>query len=278
MSKHFTRPFNPINWQADPIDHTSDSPDHPYLGIYTKDATQRYVLGTRYITWDGRVFKYGKAAATMKTDLMCWQTRYQAIVQWAQFPTAHAIGANPVNITTSSDDGIAYDGVFTEDELAGGYIVLFWGGSSTGGTYGIVGNDARATAGDMAVYLDHPNRFPITKATGSAEGMFSPYYDVSSANASGSRSFRGVPMAPATTTYPYHWIQSWGPTHIATPDASVGAGAYDWEVVARHDGSVENASTTALQMQQHVGHTLILDYDSGAISQASPFIMLKISI
>lgn len=278
MSSRFQYPNAPIPYHGSPIDFTTDSPDEPYLGIYAKDSVKRYTLGTRHITWDGRVFKYGEAYATMKTDLLCWQYRYQAVVQWAQFPTAHAIGANPINITTSADDGIAYGGVFTEDELAGGYIVLFWGGTSTGGTYGIVGNDAVAAAGDMAVYLDHPNRYPITKATGSAEAMFSPYYDVSSANAGGTHSFRGVPMAPATSTIPYHWIQTWGPTHIATPDASVGAGAYDWHIVARHDGSIENASTTALGMQQHVGHTLTMDYDGGSLSQASPFVMLTISV
>lgn len=58
MSKQFTLPFNPFNWPASPIDHAQAIPDTPYMGIYTVETTQRYVYGTRYITWDGRVYKY----------------------------------------------------------------------------------------------------------------------------------------------------------------------------------------------------------------------------
>ncbi|KKL18965.1 hypothetical protein LCGC14_2470230, partial [marine sediment metagenome] len=50
----FKFPFNPINWPALPHDFTGDN----NLGIYTSETTQRYVYGTRYITWDGRVYKY----------------------------------------------------------------------------------------------------------------------------------------------------------------------------------------------------------------------------
>lgn len=285
MSKIFQYPSAPIYGPvASPRDLSGagGSADYPYLGIYTKDATKRYTLGTRYIEWDGRVFKYAQAGATMKTDLLCWQHKWQAIVQWAQFPTTHPIGANPINITTSADDGIAFDGVFTEDELAGGYIVLFWGNSSTGGTYGMVGNDAVTAAGDMAVYLDHPNRYPITAATGSAEALFSPYYDVRNPaggpTSGGNHPMLGVPMAPATTVYPYHWVQTWGPTHIATSDSSVGGGSDDWQVVAGNDGSVNNMDSDALQLMQHVGFALAVDYDGGTPAQASPFIMLQIGV
>lgn len=281
MSSRFAYQYAPLSWQADPIDFTSDSANEPYLGVYSKDATQRYMLGTRHVTWDGRVFKYAQAGATMKTDLLCWQNKFAAIVQWAQFPTTHEIGSNPINVTTKSNDGIAYDGVFTKDELAGGYIALFWGSGSTAGNYAIVGNDAVAAAGTMAIYLERPMRYKITSGTGSAEAIFSPYYDVrnpAGGSSGGMHPHLGIPMAPATTTYPYHWIQTWGPIHCATPDSAVGGGSADWNVVAGNDGSIENMSTDALQLRQHVGFALAVDYNGGSHQQASPFIMLQISI
>ena len=56
-NSHLSLPFNPIEWPAKPHDYTGDN----LLGLYTAETTQRYRIGTRDMTWDGRVFKYCKA-------------------------------------------------------------------------------------------------------------------------------------------------------------------------------------------------------------------------
>lgn len=283
MSKHFTLPFNPLNWQASPRDLSGDSVDYPYLGIYAAESTQRYILGTRYITWDGRVFRYASAGDTLSSAHGCWSGDWQAVVQWAQFPTTHEIGANPIHITTRTTyHGIAFDGVFAEDDLAGGFIALFTGAAGVEAlNYGIIGNDALAAAGTLAIYLDHPLRSKITLATGSAEAIFSPYRHMHRIAAGEPNScvrhpVMGVPMS-APVDGDYCWLQTWGPIHISTPDASVGSAVNNFKLVWRHDGSVEDASTTALGMQQHAGFTLFQDYDDGTPAQATPFMMLQIS-
>lgn len=284
MSSRFAHQFAPLGWQASPIDFSGASADYPFLGIYAVEATQRYMVGTRYITWDGSVYKYGCAGDTLSTAHGCWSGDWQAICQWAQFPTTHEIGANPINITTKTTyDGISFDGLFTKDVLAGGFIALFPGGGVEAMNYGIVGNDAAAAAGTMAIYLDHPLRSKITLATGSAEGIFSPYRhlhreDAGEPNSCVRHPVLGVPMANATTTLPYVWIKTWGPIHCSTPDASVGNDVNNFELVWRHDGSVEDKSTTALGMQQSAGFTLFQDYNDGSPQQGSPFFMLQISV
>ena len=50
-TNNFTLPNGPLKWISSPLDKTGDY----NLGIYTDDTTQRFVYGTRFITWDGRV-------------------------------------------------------------------------------------------------------------------------------------------------------------------------------------------------------------------------------
>ena len=126
MSKIFQFPSAPIYGPpASPRDQSGDVVDVPHMGVYTQETTQRYMLGTRYITWDGRVFRYSKAGYLVSTDHGCWSGDYQAIAHWGEFGSSHAKGANPIHMTTETTyDGLAFDGVFAEDVLAGGYVIL----------------------------------------------------------------------------------------------------------------------------------------------------------
>ena len=50
------KPYNPIPWHGAPRDLTGDN----QLGPYTRELTQRYVCGTRFATWDAKVFRYAR--------------------------------------------------------------------------------------------------------------------------------------------------------------------------------------------------------------------------
>jgi len=67
MSKIFTLPHRPIYDGGSPHDYTGDN----RLGLYTEETTQRYVHGTRHITWDGRVFKYALAGGELESYHGC---------------------------------------------------------------------------------------------------------------------------------------------------------------------------------------------------------------
>lgn len=78
MSNKFTLPFNPIEWPAAPHDFSGDL----NLGIYAKETVQRYVYGTRYITWDGRVYKYMGVTTSGVTSYHACSNSLSAFTGW----------------------------------------------------------------------------------------------------------------------------------------------------------------------------------------------------
>lgn len=279
MSSTFQYPNMPLmNPPASPIDFSGDSANEPYLGIYAKEATQRYMLGTRYLTWDGRVFRYGYAGEAMSSAHGCTTGDYQAMAQWAEFGQTHEIGSNPITcITETTYDGIAFDGVFAEDVLAGGFIAL-WPTGAEALNYGIIGNDALAAAGTLTVYLDHPLRYKITADAGSCEAIFSPYRNLQTGGEAGTgrHPVMGVPMSDAAIA-DYFWLQTWGPIHLSTSDSAVGANSVNFDLVWGNNGIPMANDSTADQLLQHCGFTLAQDYNDGSPAQGAPFLMLQIS-
>lgn len=278
MSKIFRYNTGPLFDGGSPRDYALQ----PFeLGVYNLDTVQRFMVGTRYMTWDGRVFRYGKSGDTLSTAHGCWTGDYMALAQWAEFDISHPLGSNPITCTTDATYcGLAFNGVFAEDDLAGGFITM-WPTGVEALNYGIIGNDALAAAGTLVIYLDHPLRYPITKTEGSCEAIYSPYRHLhwtgAGLPASSSRHpVLGVPMSNAVSG-DFFWMQTWGPIHCSTSDASVGNDNDNAELVWQHDGSIEDRSSAALGMKQHAGFTLAQDYNSGTPQQGSPFFMLQIS-
>jgi len=271
MSKQFTLPNGPLRWIASPKDLTGDD----QLGIYSIDATQRYVLGTRYVTWDGKVYKYAKAGATLDPDLgaKSYATQNLAYVTFGAGQTA-AIGDRSLRCTFAATDGLANSGVVAENELAGGTCVLF---SDTVVTQmrGIIGNTALAATGEATLYLDAPLQAAITAATSFIEAIASPYLDVRNSQ-DATKSVVGIPVSAATTTYPFCWLQTWGACWVA-PQADIGAGAYKNQAVFRDDGSIgpHDDADAVENYAQHAGFVLQTAQAGG---QGAPFIMLQISI
>ncbi len=183
MSKQFSKPFNPINWPALPHDFTGDN----NLGLSTNDVTQRYVLGTRHLAWDGSVYKYGKAGATFTSyQAGVWDEATGAAVSWEALGAGSPAGSNEVTMTQGS---------ITEDQYQGGLIMI---SHATGGgsTYTIQGNDA-TTGTTTRFFLDRPLPKDVT-ISDAVELYANLYSTMAQGNSNGSQAFFGVPMALLT--------------------------------------------------------------------------------
>lgn len=286
MSKTLQYPFGPLPYSAEPKDFTGDN----ILGIYTAETTQRYVLGTRYVTWDGRVFKYARSGNTTLLTQWAAYNQNEEHVKWAALAANAGVGLREVAVTVDADDGCLVTtgadaaGVIAEDELAGGYICFYQTDADLVRlNCGILGNTATTGAGTLYVYLDSPLPIPMTKSS-YVEVLASPYLNVSrymdGANHDNRGSFVGVPMR-GLTALQYGWLQTWGPICIS-PGASgltgngIGSSPGEREAVFGGNGCLyEHNVGDVADQYQHAGFIL---NSSTAAAGGPPFIMLQISI
>ncbi len=198
MSKHLTKPFNPIEWPGMPHDFSGEY----NLGIRAIETTQRYVYGTRYTTWDGRVFKYCNAVAAVYSYHGC-HVNEASVKSWTATPIGGAKG----------DRHAWYVGTGrSEDDLAGGFFMLNDNsGTDTTWFFGITGNEASGAA-NTKCYLD--GGIPEILTTSDQTEVFeNPYRELTEAN-SGVYAWIGVPAHTAGTGYKF-WCQTWGPAYIS---------------------------------------------------------------
>jgi len=256
MSKQFPYPFNPIPYQAAPHDFTGDN----NLGLSTNEATQRYVLGTRHLGWDGSVYKYCKAASTYTSyQLAVWDEGTGAGVSYEALGAASPAGSNEVTLT---------EGSISEDQYSGGYLLLFHA-TGDGQVYGIQSNEA--TSGTTTkFYLDRPLSVAVTTSD-NIELYANPYSAVKQGNSGGTQGFIGVPLRLLTDNY-YGWVKTWGPTFIA-PQSTVG-NTYLGGCWFRHDGSIDvHGNIETYVTSQYAGYVMV-----GDASNDGPLIMLQVSI
>lgn len=285
--KYLTYPSNPLDWPASPQDLSGDQKDVPYLGIYTGETTQRYTLGTRYTTWDGRVFKYGLAEAAVVTGKGCRKYTGQAC-GWSALASTSLVGSYEAQIVTgATQQGTSVlgttDSIFLKDALAGGYVCFFLAGDYAAPlTMGIVANDGLTTGGGtLKVYLDVPFYAEHTSSS-IAEVMTSPYYNVKYHQTYLGSAIVGMPCIPASAN-DFFWMQTWGPCQVNAQSAlSKNTGAiHAWGAVFRSDGTVDMHHNESAEggagynvNQQHAGWAIITNTDGG---QGAPFLMLHIS-
>ena len=257
MSKHFTKPFNPINGPAVPHDFTGDN----VLGIYTKETTQRYTYGTRYITWDGRVYKYMGLTTGGGVSYHGVANTLAAVTGW----TTALVGTAGDRVYTITDTGIA------EDQLAGAMIELYKATIDNSTSVAIVGNDA--TSGSTTrLYLEFPLSVDMT-ASDAVEVFENPYRLVSEASASTS-AWMGIPCVTAATGYNV-WSQTWGPALASPGNTTLDDPAADERTVYWGTNAVlfEAAVSGATSESQHAGYIL----NQGGSGIAGPQIYLMCS-
>lgn len=259
-------PRGPLNWFASPHDFSGDN----LLGHQAQEAIQRYVCGTRYTTWDGRVYKYCHAIGSC--DGGKGAKNWSEVVNIAQDAAKIAVGDRYITITLGASDGYSTDGEVYENELAGGFFISH---HPTVQIRGITGN----TAGDavaIKVYLDAP--IMAADADPYCEIMLNPYLYI---NQTASNQWQSVMCVPnnAITALNYFWGQTYGPCWVSPGIdwESIGDTVNERSVYFTNDGTVNAAISVTgdADGEQHAG--FIIDMTSAA-NDALPFIMLQISI
>jgi hypothetical protein len=192
-------------------------------------------VGDKVVLPDGREFHYAKSSAALVTSMGCnfTSTGYTAITAFA---TAHAVGSKTVIIPAATHAAL------TEDELRGGYVVIF-DGASTGYTQirGIVGNRAAAANAAFEVDLDGPIVDAIASGTEKVEVYENPFSAIGQGNTV-VLPRAGVPAMNVSAADTYFWVQTAGVTFIA-PQSGVGADNGGITAYWRHDGSLDKAET-----------------------------------
>lgn len=289
MSKTFQYPTTPLGWQASPHDFTGDN----MLGLHTAETTQRYMFGTRKITWDGRAYRYGKCGTTftsttfgLKNKTVLVSSRVTGATIWAAAPQAAIAGETQVKVTflgdklgdSTSTSQATRTGVIAEDELSAGYIHLQTipsSGIEHDQNRLIVGNTAVAS-GDtsMILYLDEPLNYAInpTGITSTCEILASPYANLYRGN-NPWMSIMGMPNTTATASQ-LLWLQTWGPMRVSpltdTPQEASRQYVFD------DQGAVKPYSADyATDSQQMAG--FLLESTIATAYWHAPFIMLQIS-
>ena len=265
-------PFRPIDWAAEPQDLTGDN----QVAYYTVETTQRYVWGTRGLTWDGKVFKYGRIKGTVYAGF--------GVVNAATITIAELINSNhtltiekgdrKVLVTIAAAEGYGA-GAIAEDELVGAMLVVGHGAAATTETRTVIGNEYVAAAGGtIMVEVDYP--FAIQHTTGFMELPLNAYgYLVKKNNQVAS--VMGVPNITGGTGYNI-WIQTWGLCWCVPggADADIASEGDNRECVFVGDGSVNGSNIITLENGfQRAG---FVSDASASGTGCMPMVMLQISI
>lgn len=262
MSKVFQYPSNPIPWNASPRDLTAEVADVPFLGIYTKETTQRYIPGTRNIAWDGRVFKYCLSGGVCEPMLGAKYYKHEA-VGYTTVSTTNVAGDTTIGITAATHDA------FAEDELAGGFLNIF------GTTYyeqfrGIIGNDASGSSAVINnVHLDGPLVLATTGASTGVEVYRNPYNNIIggyTARGVMPFSYAGVPVRYISAASYYFWLQSWGPCQVTPQNTGFQAAENHRGFYFRHDGTAQAVGALGeLDCDQYAGYVIPEGYSAGPL-------------
>ena len=251
--------------------------DFLYRASSVKD--ENYNIGDRVCLPDGRVFRYALASGTCNTEVGAYKAKKTNTVAVApvQAAGAGAVDSLTVTVTIDTEIGVLTTGVLSEDELAGGYIVIGNGSAQHPQMRFIVGHPALTTAGgSLTLTLDSPLDIAVTAATTTIELMENPYYNLKADNAGGEYvSFVGIPAAVAASGE-YFWVQTWGPCWV-TSDGATCNSANDREIFFVANGSVVSGGTITYAGSAYQRAGFALDM-SGSASSNAPMIMLQISI
>jgi len=278
MSNQFQYPFNPIPWNASPQDLSGNVADAPCLGPYTYETTQRYIYGTRFLTWDGRVFKYSKSTGACYTHLLnIFNNTINSDtngIDYSLLTNNQSAGDRVITLTNGTTSAIA------EDYLAGGIIIIVPTEATTNCevmSRMIIGNEAAATSGECKMYLEYPLEQAVTTSN-YAYCMPSAYNNILYESTSGNKSFGGLAATYVSATGYNFWLQTYGPNNSAQQTTYVGKTAYYRMVYARHDGSLDTQANTV-----ESGGTVVTDQivgfgmDNNASANGTTVWMMTIS-
>lgn len=263
-------PFNPIPWHGSPHDFTGNN----QLGPYAEETTQRYVPGTSFMTWDGKVFKYGRVITSSVASMGIFNIGKPINIS-VDGTQAVVVGDRVHVLTLDADSGFAGTGV-AENELAGAYITVGHGEGNEQ-TRCIMANTLAAQSTPTTLILDFPWNKTLSDTTAFTELMLNPYNYLGGTGDGGGASNRQACMGIAvvdSTALQYCWIQTYGPLYM-TGSGAVGDASWQRSCYVTGDGAVRDGS----ELDIDTGYQLIgfiIDDTTG--TSGMPMVMLQISI
>jgi len=228
--------------------------------IYTVSATKdsKWNVGDRVVLPDGREFRYAKSAGECVSGLGC---RFMAagFSNYTAADVAQAIGDKEITIP----DAATHDEV-TEDELRGGYVVLY-GASENVQFRGIIGNAAAVADAPLKVYLDGPLVAAVVVDTTGVEVFQNPYASLLTAGTV-NKAVAGCPASQVSEADMYFWVQKTGPCWVSPRG---GVNDRDQGCYWTHEGQIKDteASLGAITLpdtntSQYAGHTILGNEDT----------------
>jgi len=243
--------------------------------MWEVSTVQKYSIGARFVTPDGRVFRYAKAGGTLVVGQGAHNYETENYIRYAVLPAGVKAGSSTISLTVDAHDGAkaTHNGSLAANELVGGYILVF---DKTATNHVVIrtvlSNTVVASGGGTTVVtVDAPYPLALEIGTDAAAAMASPYLNVQS-NSVEVQCCVGVPTVPADSGE-YFWLQTWGVCWIASA-ADVGTGISVHESFFGGNGALVLHGAGA--NLQHAGFMISSRARDGA--QGETFIMLQISI
>lgn len=233
-----------------------DAPNYDFIYSVSTIKDPKWNLGDRVVLPDGREFRYAKSTGdnALYTAHGCVFT-YTGLVSYTAFATNHSVGDKEITIPAATHAAL------TQDELRGGYIVIFDGASDYATCVRqIIGNDSCAADVAFDVQLDAAITNAIVSGTEAVEVYRNPFaaLDVASSNESPKV---GLPASYVSASAQYFWVQTKGICWIA-PQSGVGGTEGQIGCFWRHDGSLDTADTAlattvpSSSSSQYAGYTV----------------------
>lgn len=208
LKKQYSFPNQPIPLFGAPKDVSAVNTN----SIYSAEIAKRYTIGTKYETWDGKVFRYAWNGGVALVQALMTQSGVPSAktVSIAQTGYAKAVGDTAVTVLVTTGGIAASEPWTNEDALEGGHMVCAAVSPAVlGDTYRIVASKM-VDETHIDLTLDSPVRNAIA-ATGEVTLMtsrFSRTVVVPVTTATGP--VAGVPLCPVPIGY-YYWAQTKGP-------------------------------------------------------------------
>lgn len=172
---------------------------------FSPTSDQRFSLGERAVTRDGRVFRYAQAGVAATIAGQLYQGAAPIPFHLATTATATALGATSLTFTPGATGGAANlyaEGFMQVDTTPG-----------EGYTYSVSGHGLITASVAFTLYLNDPIQ-GAALTTGSRLGLIhNAYKNIILPPTTSTGRVVGVAPAPATAAY-YQWIQTWGPCSV----------------------------------------------------------------
>jgi hypothetical protein len=242
--------------------------------VVSVDTSKKYPLGTKF-ELGLRTYFYSYASGTVNTEVGAYKAKKTntCAVAPTQATGAGSAGSYFVTVTIDTEIGVLTTGVLSENELAGGFIVVGNGSAQHPQMFQIVSHPAlTSTGGALTVKLDNPLNTAVTAATTTIELMESPFYCLLADNSGGDYvTYLGCAGAVAASGE-YFWLQTKGPCWV-TSDGNTCDSVGDRTLVWVGNGSVKSSNDITVESGIQIAG-VALDM-SGSSASNAPFVYLQ---